>query len=42
MLRGERVEREIKVNRVRLRGERVVRGIKVHRVRLDADVGGEG
>ena len=38
-LRGERVEREIKVNRVKLRGERVERGLKVHRVRLDADIG---
>ena len=41
-LRGERVERGIKVDRVRLRGERVERGIKVDRVRLDTDIGGEG
>ena len=44
MLRGERVERGIKVDRVRLMltRERVERGIKVDRVRLDTDIGGEG
>ena len=40
-LRGERVERGIKVDRVRLRGERVERGIE-DRMRLDADIGGRG